>query len=852
MPARSSRRAALAACLLLVCACTADGVPTEVGVAEQPLTVPPDFGDALVASVGAPTALAFTPDGRLLITTQPGSLRVVRNGTLVATAALNLSAQLCTNSERGLLGIAVDPAFASNHFIYVYYTFRKHGTCPNNTSTSPVNRVSRFTLGDNDVADPATELVLIDNMPSPAGNHNAGDLKFGKDGNLYVSVGDGGCDYADATRCAGSNDAARDTHVLTGKILRIRPDGTAPSDNPFLGSDSDVCRTAGRTTAGRKCRETYATGLRNPFRMGFDPNAASTRFFINDVGQNVWEEIDLGQSGADYGWNVREGNCANGSTTNCGTVAGFVNPIFAYGRSAGCASITGGAFVPNGFWPSSYDGGYLYGDYVCGRVFLLKQSGGTWQSTEFANAGGSSSIVAMTFGPHAGGQALFYTTYANGGEVRRIVYNGAANQPPIASIGASPRSGPVPLAVAFDGTQSRDPNAGDTLTYAWTFGDGATGSGATINHTYASAGTYTATLVVRDQRGAASPPVSVTIQAGNTAPVPVISLPAANATFRVGETLTLSGSASDAQDGALPASSLTWSVLRHHDTHSHPWLQPTSGNNLTVTAPPPEDLGAATNSYLEVLLTATDSAGLTATVSRIVTPRTVNLTFASAPSGRTLLIDGVSTVTPATITSWEAYALNVDVPSQAGFEFVSWSDGGARAHTITTPASAATYTATFRATLSVSINFQPANAAVPAGYLADSGAVFGARGNGQSYGWNLSNASTARDRNASNSLDQRYDTLQHLQKPENPNARWELAVPNGSYRVRIVAGDASNFDSRFRIAAEGVIAIDATATSATRWFDNTVTVSVADGRLTVSNATSASNNKICFIEVRAQ
>jgi glucose/arabinose dehydrogenase len=851
MLARSSCRAAIFCLLVSGCVAELDGVPSEVAVVEQPLTVPPDFSDALVASVGVPTALAFTPDGRLLITTQGGSLRIVKYGSLLPTPALNLSAVLCSNSERGLLGIAVDPAFASNRFIYTYYTFRKHGTCPNNTSSSPVNRVSRFTLGNNDIVDPATELVLIDNIHSPAGNHNAGDLHFGKDGNLYVSVGDGGCDYSDPTRCAGNNDAARDSHVLVGKLLRIRPDGSAPSDNPFLGSDSDVCRINGGTTAGRKCRETYATGLRNPFRMAFDPNAAATRFLINDVGQNAWEEIDLGQSGADYGWNVREGFCANGSTSNCGSVPGFVNPIFAYGRGSGCASITGGAFVPNGLWPSSYDNGYLYADYVCGRVFLLKESGGTWQSTEFANAGGSSSIVAMIFGPHQGGQALYYTTYANGGEVRRIAYT-AANQPPIASLTATPLSGAVPLTVAFNGTQSRDPNPGDTLSYAWTFGDGGTGTGATINHTYVAAGTFTATLVVRDQRGAASQPVSATIQAGNTAPTPTISSPAANATFRVGETITLTGSASDAQDGVLPASSLSWRVLRHHDTHNHPWLLPTAGNNLTITAPPPEDLAATTNSYLEVLLTATDSAGLSSTVSRIITPRTVTVTLASVPSGRTVTVNGSTFVTPTTITSWDGYALNIDVPAQAGYEFVSWSDGGARAHTITTPASATTYTATLRAALSVNINFQPANAAVPAGYLVDSGAAFGARGNGQSYGWNRSNGSTARDRNAANSPDQRYDTLQHMQKAENANARWELAVPNGTYSVRIVAGDASHYDSRFRINAESVLALDATPSSAARWVDRTVSVTVSDGRLTVSNASNASNNKLCFIEVRGQ
>jgi len=857
MHQRKGVRAGWIVCSLMVAAsaCVTDIEGGEGRVAEsaQPLTLPPDFGDALVASVAAPTALAFTPDGRLLITTQSGTLRVVQNGALLGTAALNLSAKLCTNSERGLLGVAVDPAFASNRHIYLYYSFRKNNVCTNNVATSPVNRVARFTLGDNNIVDPASELVLIDNVPSPNGNHNAGDLQFGKDGFLYVSVGDGGCDYADPSRCAGSNDAARDTHKLLGKILRIRTDGSVPADNPYLGSDSDACRLTGGTTAGRRCRETYASGLRNPFRIAFDPNAAATRFFINDVGQNAWEEIDLGQRGADYGWNVREGHCANGSTTNCGTVAGLVNPIFDYNRSNGCASITGGAFVPNGIWPATYDNGYLYADYVCGRMFLLKQNGSTWQSTEFASAAGNSSVVTMIFGPHQGGRALYYTTYAGGGQVRRVTFT-AANQPPIAMPSASPTSGPTPLQVAFNGSQSSDPNPGDTLTYTWSFGDGTpNGMGVTVNHTYQSPGVYTASLTVRDQRGAASPPATVTIQAGNTPPVPTIALPAAGARFRVGQTLTLQGSATDAQDGNLPATSLSWNVLQHHNTHTHPYLPPTSGNNLTITAPAPEDLAATETSFLEVRLTATDSNGLSATTTRNVDPRLVNVTFASAPSGRTLTVNGTSIVAPTTLVSWESYALNVNAPAQTGFSFVSWSDGGAQAHTIVTPASAATYTATFSGTaVGVNVNFQPAGAAVPAGYLSDTGAVFASRGNGQSYGWNIDNGTTARDRNASNSPDQRYDTLQHMQKPENPNARWELQVPNGSYRVRIVAGDASHFDSVFRISAEGVLAVSGTPTSATRWIEGTVTVSVSDGRLTIANASGAANNKLCFLEVLSQ
>ena len=171
------------------------------------------------------------------------------------------------------------------------------------------------------------------------------------------------------------------------------------------------------------------------------------------------------------------------------------------------------------------------------------------------------------------------------------------------------------------------------------------------------------------------------------------------------------------------------------------------------------------------------------------------------------------------------------------YTFQSWSDGGAATHTISTPTVNTAYTATYL--FATRINFQPSGASVPTGYLADTGAVFANRGNGYSFGWNANNASTARDRNAANSPDQRFDTLQHLQKPENPNAVWELAVPNGQYRVRVVSGDPSHIDSVFRTNVEGLLTINATPTSSTRWFDNTVTVTVTDGRLTISNATGA-------------
>jgi hypothetical protein len=147
------------------------------------------------------------------------------------------------------------------------------------------------------------------------------------------------------------------------------------------------------------------------------------------------------------------------------------------------------------------------------------------------------------------------------------------------------------------------------------------------------------------------------------------------------------------------------------------------------------------------------------------------------------------------------------------------------------------------------INFQLAGSPTPAGYLADEGAVYGDRGNGFSYGWNLNNSATARDRNSSASPDQRYDTLQHLQKPENPNGVWEIGLVNGSYTVRVVSGDPSHIDSVFRMNVEGQLAVNATPTTTQRWAEGTVTVNITDGRLTITNASGAANNKICFVDI---
>lgn len=685
--------------LLLLCFFLLVGLSLFVAKPASAAATPPGFADSLVANVGAPTGLAVMPDKRLLVTTQPGKLQVIdKNGEMLARPALDLAGKVCTNSERGLLGVAVDPDFASNNYIYLYYTAYQSGGC--------VNRVSRFVM-PGDTADPASETKLLDNIYSTNGNHNGGDVHFGKDGYLYVSVGDGGCSFANRNACQYQNNAARYPNVLLGKILRVTRDGEIPPDNPYVGTNSARCNVAGSTQAGKFCQETFASGLRNPFRMAFDPDAAGTSFRINEVGGAAWEEIDEGKAGADYGWNLCEGyhdNPYQGGQVNCGA-APLTPPIHEYNHNTGCTSITGGAFVPDGVWPTEYDKDYLFGDYTCGGIFrLTPKDGGGYTRTGFATVGGGGPI-ATTFGPtYDGNQALYYATYAGGGQVRRIEHTDT----PTAVVTANSTSEEKPLlAYELDGSESRDPN-GDTLTYLWGFGDENTDetTDPKTSHTYSDPGEYTITLRVRDSTGATSAPATVRVDTENYAPEPEITAPTTSEPFRVGEEITLSGQAADTEDEAAnTAPTLSWEVVRHHnDSHTHPWFSG-SGNDQTFEAPAPEDLLSTDpdGNYLEIKLTATDSEGLSRTVSQKLLPKTVDVSFATYPAGLQLSVNGTEIYSARTLTSWEGYELNVYTPPRQKirrhsqtYAFVYWSDGGAYTHTITTPSEPTAYTAAFR------------------------------------------------------------------------------------------------------------------------------------------------------------
>ncbi|MFZ4720092.1 MAG: PQQ-dependent sugar dehydrogenase [Ilumatobacteraceae bacterium] len=405
---------------LAICMMATDGLMTASTAAAAPrpqaVVSVAGFTDSLVGSVSAPVAVSALPDGRAVVLEKGGSARIVRNGALLATPALTLD--VCTESERGLLGLAPDPAFGANGFVYVYYTL------PTSPSTC-VNRVSRFTMTGDTIA-PSSELVLVDNIGSPCGNHNGGDVTIGADGYLYISVGDGGCDPRDTSQRAGANDAAQDLSLLNGKILRVvRSTGLPAPGNPISGVGTVSCRTRGNTVATptTKCQELFAWGLRNPWRFAADPNTGATRLFANDVGQGTREEVDQLRLGANYGWPVREGVCPQGQNPPCGaTDRRYVDPITDYPRRFG-SYVTGGAFVPHGAWGQAFEGSYLFADGGSGQIYRRTAGGSVNYSAPFATGAGG--ISDMDFVMEGAGWSLLYVSPQTG-EVRRIRQNQSA------------------------------------------------------------------------------------------------------------------------------------------------------------------------------------------------------------------------------------------------------------------------------------------------------------------------------------------------------------------------------------------------------------------------------------------
>jgi PKD repeat protein len=536
--------------------------------------------------------------------------------------------------------------------------------------------------------------VIVDHIVSPQAHHIAGDLEFGADGYLYISVGDGVCSLASASRCGPLNDNSQRRDYPHGKILKVTRAGRPAPDNPSLHARGArrCTRPAGVLPGRGPCTEVWAAGFRNPFRFARKPG--TNAFFVNDVGMDTREEIDRLRRGRNYGWNVREGGCRRDSTTDCGAVRGYTAPLFAY-RHGRCRSVTGGAFVPAGLWPG-YGRSYLFADYACGTIFRLrKDETGAWRRTTFM--AGADGPVHLRFGPHGDTQALYYLSFFSDAVHR--VNRSDVNTAPVGRFEHTPDG----TTVSFSARGSYDPDVGEPIvSYAWDFGDGAAAVTTTsaMVHTYADEGPYEVTLVVTDARGTTSEPVTRTVQAGEHPPSLTLTRPSPDARFAVGRRVTLAATAEDAEDGPLPGSAVTWSLRLRHANHLHPYLGPVSGSTVSATYPAPEYLAAARTSWLVATATATDALGHATTVRQRLLPRRTTLTFRTAPSGGVLVLDGERRRTPVRVSSWARYVLEVRAPDQrvggSRRTFLRWSDGGRRVHSIVTPREPAGFTASYR------------------------------------------------------------------------------------------------------------------------------------------------------------
>ena len=640
---------ALVTTMFALSSCASDRSAEEVGEQQQAATVPSGFTDeTFITGLSNPTAMAFAPDGRLFVSQQGGQLRVIKNGALLASPFLTVTVN--SSGERGLLGVTFDPSFATNRFVYVYYTA---------TSPEVHNRISRFTA-NGDVAVAGSEVVLMDlDTLSTATNHNGGSMHFGPDGKLYVAVGEN----------ANRNNAQTLANRL-GKMLRLNADGSIPSDNPFFASASGANRAI------------WSLGLRNPFTFNFQPG--SGRMFINDVGEGTWEEINEGIAGSNYGWPSTEG-----ATTD----PRFRSPLFAYqhgsGGTNGCA-ITGGTFYNPATtqFPASYVGKYFFADYCNNWIRVFDPATGIAQS--FASA--VSGPVDLQVGP----DGLLYYLARGAGAVGRV--RAVSNQPP--SITVQPTSRTV--AVGQTTTFSVSATGSQPLSYQWQRGTtNITGATSPSYALVAGASDNGATfrVVVSNAFGSVtSSSVTLTVSS-NAAPLATITSPTTGARYNAGDTVNYAGSASDAEDGALPPSAFTWEVVFHHATHTHPFMPPTSGAaSGSFTIPRLGEL--STDVFYRVHLTVTDSAGLAHTTTRDIRPNVSTMALRTSPAGLQVTLDGTPVTTPADVASVVGMTrqLGVVSPQTSGgnsYGFSAWSDGGTATHSVNTPSSNTTYTATY-------------------------------------------------------------------------------------------------------------------------------------------------------------
>jgi PKD repeat protein/glucose/arabinose dehydrogenase len=760
-PGRRLHAALLSLLMLLAGAAVAVTTPA----AAQAATLPTGFQESVVFSgLSNPTVVRFASDGRVFVAEKRGVIKVFDSLTdPTPTVFADLNVNVYNFWDRGLLGMALAPNFPTNPYVYVLYTYDhalgssapapRWGTpgvysdpCP--TPPGPTDdgcvvsaRLSRLQASGNSMT--GSEQVLVEDWCQQYPSHSIGTVEFGRDGALYASGGDGasfnfadwgqdgnplnpcgdpgGAVGAPLTPPTAEGGALRsqdlrtsgDPVTLDGSVIRVDPaTGAGLPDNPSAASSDP------------NARRIIAHGLRNPFR--FTPRPGTDELWIGDVGWNEWEEIDVVPNPTapveNFGWPCYEGNgrqsgydAANlNICENLYAQSGAVtSPYFTYQHSSrvvpnetcptGSSSVAGLDFefaAARSNYPAEYDDALFFADYSRDCIWVMPKGADGKPAPGLVRTfvAGAANPVYLEKGP-AGD--LFYVDF-DGGTIRRITY-ASANQNPVAKATASPTTGPAPLTVTFDGSGSSDPDPEDPITYAWDLdGDGSfdDSTQARDTYTYTETGSYTAMLKVTDSHGA-SDTDSVTISVGNTAPTAVIDKPAAGTTWKVGDVINFSGHATDAQDGALPASALSWRLLLQHcpsNCHTHV-VQTFDGKASDSFTAPDHQYPA----YLELELTATDSGGLKDTKTLRLDPRTVTLTFQTTPGGLTLAVNGTSSKASftRTVIVGSTNTVSAVTPQTKGkqtYTFTSWSDSSTApaTRTITAPDSATTYTAKFR------------------------------------------------------------------------------------------------------------------------------------------------------------
>jgi glucose/arabinose dehydrogenase len=629
----------------------------------QATDLPPGFVlTQLVSGLNEPTTFAFAPDGRLLVGQRTGEVLVVENDALLAAPLVQVATDNF-QAERGLQCLTLHPDFANNGFLYLFYT-----------TPEPRTTVARFTVIGN-TADPASETLIWESPELAATYHHGGALRFGSDDHLYVTTGDQFLDLY-----------SQNLLFAHGKLLRMADDGSIPPDNPFL------------TTFGAH-PYIYARGLRNPFRLARDSQTGE--LWIGDVGGNnldSWEEIYPVISGGNYGWPDQEGpDCFVQPCLN------LVDPLFYYQHNdpryyvdQPQAAVVLGPRYRSSYYPEAYRSGFFFGDYANRwiRRLVLDSADQAVAEAAFLETPQAGTIVDLAVGPEG---ALYFLTLGTPwsgnpdlASIYRIDFPVSQNQPPVAVASASPSQGPLPLNVQFAGSSSFDPDQRPLpLTFHWDFGDSTTSSLADPSHSYSVGGIYQVTLTVDDGRDCHRS--SLTLIAG-TPPGPQILLPLAGHSYQAGDQVSFLGSATDAEDGTLGPAAFSWQVLLIHAGHSHPFVGPFPGIDsgeftIPTTGHEPE------HSFFQLLFTATDSTGLQSTATLDLIPEQVLLHLTSEPPGIALFLDGQPFATPRTYEGLAGFEHQLMAPDtvlvgQDTYEFDSWSQGGERDQTWTTPVAA--------------------------------------------------------------------------------------------------------------------------------------------------------------------